>query len=154
MKIILANPRGFCAGVERAIQIVYKALNQYSAPIYVKHEIVHNKHVIQDLTEKGVIFVQNINEVPLGEVVIFSAHGVSQQVEIEARSRSLVTIDATCPLVKKIHYQVQRNENEGRRVIMIGHHGHPEVEGTVGRSLKDMILVENASGNLKHVKGR
>ncbi len=142
-EVILAQPRGFCAGVERAIEIVERALNKYGAPIYVRHEIVHNKYVVEDLRAKGVIFVDEVDEVPEGVPVIFSAHGVAELVEINATRRNLAIIDATCPLVKKVHYEAQRRENEGRQLILIGHAGHPEVEGTSGRVEQKVILVQN-----------
>ncbi len=144
-KIILAQPRGFCAGVDRAIEIVEKALEKYGAPVYVRHEIVHNKYVIDDLKRKGAVFVKEINEIPEGSVVIFSAHGVSEKVEMEAKFRSLPILDATCPLVTKVHNQAIRDEQAGRQIILIGHAGHPEVEGTSGRVKNGVILVENES---------
>jgi len=133
MKIILAQPRGFCAGVVRAIDIVDRALVKYGAPVYVRHEIVHNRHVVESLKAKGARFVEDLDEVPEGAVTIFSAHGVSRKVENEAKSRSLPTIDATCPLVTKVHNQGRRYIAQGRAVIFIGHAGHPEVEGTLGQ---------------------
>ncbi|HKJ75182.1 MAG TPA: 4-hydroxy-3-methylbut-2-enyl diphosphate reductase, partial [Alphaproteobacteria bacterium] len=133
MKVILAQPRGFCAGVERAIDIVERALGRYGAPVYVRHEIVHNKRVVDDLRGKGAIFVEELTEVPTGAVTIFSAHGVSQVVEDEAGERALTVIDATCPLVAKVHKEGQRYANTGRDVVLIGHKGHPEVVGTLGR---------------------
>ena len=139
--ILLAQPRGFCAGVVRAIDIVEKALQVYGAPIYVKHEIVHNKYVVDDLRAKGVIFVEEIEEIPNGAVTVFSAHGVSEKVENEARLRELPTLDATCPLVTKVHNQAKRYERADYDIIMIGHHGHPEVEGTMGRINGQMYLV-------------
>ncbi len=138
-KIILASPRGFCAGVERAIEIVEKAIELYGPPVYVKNEIVHNKYVVETLKDKGAIFVNNIDEIPTGSITIFSAHGVSQKVEDDSTLKELKTIDATCPLVKKVHFEAMRNEKDGRQVILIGHAGHPEVEGTAGR-LKDEVL--------------
>lgn len=139
--VILAQPRGFCAGVERAIDIVEKALELYGAPIYVRHEIVHNKWVVDDLKAKGVVFVRDISEIPDGAITVFSAHGISEKVENAARLRELPIIDATCPLVTKVHYSAQRYENrEERQVILIGHRGHPEVEGTLGR-IKNGLLV-------------
>ncbi len=142
-KIILANPRGFCAGVERAIHIVEIALEKYGSPIYVRHEIVHNKAVVDSLKVKGVIFVNEIEEVPENSIVIFSAHGVSLDVEIQAKNINLSVIDATCPLVKKVHHQVQRYEKKDRTIILIGHHNHPEIEGTKGRINGQVYLVEN-----------
>ena len=129
----MANPRGFCAGVDRAIEIVERALEQFGAPIYVRHEVVHNKYVVDGLREKGAVFVDELDEVPDDSTVIFSAHGVSRQVEEEAESRQLRVFDATCPLVTKVHLEVVKYAREGREVILIGHAGHPEVEGTMGR---------------------
>jgi 4-hydroxy-3-methylbut-2-enyl diphosphate reductase len=143
MKIILAQPRGFCAGVVRAIDIVDRALVKYGAPVYVRHEIVHNRHVVESLKAKGARFVEDLDEVPEGAVTIFSAHGVSRKVENEATSRSLPTIDATCPLVTKVHNQGRRYIAQGRAVIFIGHAGHPEVEGTLGQIDGELHLVEN-----------
>lgn len=143
MKIILAQPRGFCAGVVRAIDIVDRALVKYGAPVYVRHEIVHNRHVVELLKAKGARFVEDLDEVPEGAVTIFSAHGVSRKVENEATSRSLPTIDATCPLVTKVHNQGRRYIAQGRAVIFIGHAGHPEVEGTLGQIDGELHLVEN-----------
>ena len=133
MEILLANPRGFCAGVDRAIDIVERALELFGAPIYVRHEVVHNRHVVDRLRGLGAIFVEELSEVPQGATVIFSAHGVSNAVVEEARVRALTVFDATCPLVTKVHMEVQRYAREGRDVILIGHAGHPEVEGTLGR---------------------
>jgi 4-hydroxy-3-methylbut-2-en-1-yl diphosphate reductase len=133
MKVILAQPRGFCAGVERAIAIVEQALEKFGPPIYVRHEIVHNRHVVERLRAKGVIFVEELSEVPAGSVTIFSAHGVSEAIEHEAGDTGLQVIDATCPLVSKVHTEAQRYEKQGFEIIMIGHAGHPEVEGTLGR---------------------
>ncbi|MGB8327312.1 MAG: 4-hydroxy-3-methylbut-2-enyl diphosphate reductase [Steroidobacteraceae bacterium] len=133
MKIVLANPRGFCAGVDRAIDIVERALALFGAPIYVRHEVVHNKHVVERLRGLGAVFVDELDEIPPGATVIFSAHGVSERVELEARARSLEVYDATCPLVTKVHMEVGRYAREGRDVILVGHAGHPEVEGTMGR---------------------
>lgn len=143
MQIILAQPRGFCAGVKRAIEIVEKALEKFGAPIYVRHEIVHNKYVVDDLIAKGVVFVNEIDEVPDGAVTIFSAHGVSQKVIDSAELRHLPIIDATCPLVTKVHKEAQRSEEAGNQIILIGHNGHPEVEGTSGQVRGEVILVEN-----------
>ena len=143
MKIILAQPRGFCAGVVRAIDIVDRALVKYGAPVYVRHEIVHNRHVVESLKAKGARFVEDLDEVPEGAVTIFSAHGVSRKVEDEAKSRSLPTIDATCPLVTKVHNQGRRYIAQGRAVVFIGHAGHPEVEGTLGQIDGELHLVEN-----------
>ena len=133
MQILLANPRGFCAGVDRAIEVVERALELYGAPIYVRHEVVHNRYVVDRLRGLGAIFVEELSEVPQGATVIFSAHGVSNAVVEEARVRGLTVFDATCPLVTKVHMEVQRYAREGRDVILIGHAGHPEVEGTLGR---------------------
>ncbi len=144
MQIILATPRGFCAGVERAIAIVERAIEKFGAPIYVRHEVVHNKFVCDDLRAKGAVFVDDLADVPAGGTVIFSAHGVSKAVRTEAEARGLKVFDATCPLVTKVHLQVARMRTEGREVIMIGHKGHPEVEGTMGQSLDGMHLVETA----------
>ena len=129
----LANPRGFCAGVDRAIEIVKRALERYGAPVYVLHEIVHNKHVLQDLESRGTVFVRSLDEIPSGGVTIFSAHGVSDAIVREGRERGLQVIDATCPLVTKVHNQAIHYANNGREVILIGHPGHPEMEGTQGR---------------------
>jgi 4-hydroxy-3-methylbut-2-enyl diphosphate reductase len=133
MQVLLANPRGFCAGVDRAIEIVERAIALFGAPIYVRHEVVHNRHVVDRLRELGAVFVEELKEVPSGATVIFSAHGVSHAVEDEAKDRGLTVFDATCPLVTKVHMEVQRYAREGREVILIGHAGHPEVEGTMGR---------------------
>ena len=133
MKVILAKPRGFCAGVERAIEIVERALEKYGAPVYVRHEIVHNRHVVDSLRAKGARFVDELDEIPPGGITVFSAHGVSQKVEDEAILRSLPIIDATCPLVSKVHHEAQRYADSGRDIVLIGHDGHPEVEGTMGR---------------------
>ncbi len=133
MEILMANPRGFCAGVDRAIEIVERALELFGAPIYVRHEVVHNKYVVDGLRDKGAIFVDELHEVPDDSTVIFSAHGVSRAVEQEAQSRQLQVFDATCPLVTKVHIEVVKYAKEGREVILIGHAGHPEVEGTMGR---------------------
>jgi len=133
MKILLANPRGFCAGVDRAIEIVERALDLFGAPIYVRHEVVHNRHVVERLRGLGAVFVEELDAVPAGATVIFSAHGVSSAVEEEARRRALSVFDATCPLVTKVHMEVQRYAREGRDVILVGHAGHPEIEGTMGR---------------------
>ncbi len=133
MKVILAEVRGFCAGVERAIEIVERALVKFGAPIYVRHEIVHNRHVVERLRAKGVVFVEELDEVPPGSVTIFSAHGVSSAVEDDASARGLAVVDATCPLVLRVHKDGMRYEGQGREVVLIGHAGHPEVEGTMGR---------------------
>lgn len=144
MEIILANPRGFCAGVERAIAIVERALEKFGAPIYVRHEVVHNKFVCDDLRAKGAVFIEELSEVPSGSTVIFSAHGVSKAVRTEAEERGLKVFDATCPLVTKVHVEVGKMRNQTREVVMIGHKGHPEVEGTMGQSNGGMYLVETA----------
>jgi 4-hydroxy-3-methylbut-2-enyl diphosphate reductase len=133
INILLANPRGFCAGVDRAIQIVEEALSQYGKPIYVRHEVVHNQYVINDLKTKGAIFIEDLKDVPKGAHVIFSAHGISKAIREEAKSRELIPIDATCPLVTKVHVEVNKMLNQGMDIIMIGHQGHPEVEGTLGQ---------------------
>ena len=145
MKILLANPRGFCAGVDRAIDIVERALSLFGAPIYVRHEVVHNRFVVDDLKEKGAIFVEELHEVPDGATVIFSAHGVSQAVQAEAAGRDLKVFDATCPLVTKVHMEVMRYRKRGTEVILIGHQGHPEVEGTMGQADSGMHLIEEPS---------
>lgn len=145
MQVILANPRGFCAGVERAITIVERALQKFGAPIYVRHEVVHNKFVCDDLRAKGAVFVEELDEVPAGATVIFSAHGVSRAVRADAEARGLKVFDATCPLVTKVHVEVGKMRKDDREVIMIGHKGHPEVEGTMGQSDNGMYLVETAS---------
>jgi 4-hydroxy-3-methylbut-2-enyl diphosphate reductase len=142
MQVVLANPRGFCAGVDRAIEIVERALAQFGAPIYVRHEVVHNKFVVDDLKGKGAIFVEELGEVPTGSTVIFSAHGVSQAVRHEAEARGLRVFDATCPLVTKVHVEVAKMRAQGREIVMIGHAGHPEVEGTMGQCEGGMYLVE------------
>jgi 4-hydroxy-3-methylbut-2-enyl diphosphate reductase len=144
-EIMLANPRGFCAGVERAIEIVEQALQRFGAPIYVRHEVVHNKFVVDDLRNKGAVFVEELDEVPAGSTVIFSAHGVSQAVRSEAERRGLRVFDATCPLVTKVHLEVGRMREQGREIIMIGHKGHPEVEGTMGQVKDGIHLVESAA---------
>ena len=133
MKVILANPRGFCAGVDRAIEIVERALESFGAPIYVRHEVVHNKYVVDELRNKGAIFVEEISEIPEGATAIFSAHGVAQQVRTEAENRNLKVFDATCPLVTKVHIEVARHSDAGQEVVLVGHAGHPEVEGTLGQ---------------------
>jgi 4-hydroxy-3-methylbut-2-enyl diphosphate reductase len=148
MNIVLANPRGFCAGVDRAIEIVNRALDSLGAPIYVRHEVVHNQFVVNDLRSRGAIFVEELDEVPAGATVIFSAHGVSQAIRLEAEARGLKVFDATCPLVTKVHIEVIRHCRAGRDVVLIGHEGHPEVEGTMGQWLSEgaagkIYLVEN-----------
>ena len=151
MQVLLANPRGFCAGVDRAIEIVERALALHGAPIYVRHEVVHNKFVVDGLREKGAIFIEDLSDVPPGSFLIFSAHGVSQAVRREAEARHLTVFDATCPLVTKVHVEVLRLRGQGKEVIMIGHAGHPEVEGTMGQSEGGMYLVESPAqvANLK-----
>ena len=147
MEIKLANPRGFCAGVDRAIDIVNLALDQFGAPVYVRHEVVHNKFVVDQLRERGAVFVDEIDEIPDNVVVIFSAHGVSQKVQKEAKSRQLKVFDATCPLVTKVHLEVSKFSADGKECILIGHKGHPEVEGTMGQydhsAGGDIYLVED-----------
>ncbi len=143
MDILLANPRGFCAGVDRAIEIVERALTLHGAPIYVRHEVVHNKFVVDNLRKKGAVFIEDLADVPAGSILIFSAHGVSQAVRHEAEARGLTVFDATCPLVTKVHLGVTRMRAQGKEVIMIGHAGHPEVEGTMGQGQGGMYLVES-----------
>ena len=143
MDIVLANPRGFCAGVDRAIAIVERALAQHGAPIYVRHEVVHNKFVVDDLKRKGAVFVDELDAVPLGATVVFSAHGVSQAVRAEAVARGLNVFDATCPLVTKVHVEVGKMREQGREIVMIGHAGHPEVDGTMGQAHGGIYLVES-----------
>ncbi len=145
MRVILAQPRGFCAGVERAIEIVEKALEIYGPPVYVRHEIVHNKRVVESLKAKGARFVEELDEIPNGAITVFSAHGVAQKVEDVATGRSLPVLDATCPLVAKVHKEGQRYSEKGFDIILIGHEGHPEVEGTMGRIPGRVHLVQNAS---------
>jgi len=140
--ILLANPRGFCAGVDRAIAIVERALEKFGAPIYVRHEVVHNTYVVNDLKNKGAIFVEELVNIPRGSTVIFSAHGVSQAVRSEAEALGLHVFDATCPLVTKVHVEVTKMREQGLEIVMIGHRGHPEVEGTLGQSNEGMYLVE------------
>jgi 4-hydroxy-3-methylbut-2-enyl diphosphate reductase len=145
MEVLLANPRGFCAGVERAIETVERALELYGAPIYVRHEIVHNKYVVDDLRAKGAVFVEELDEVPAGATVIFSAHGVSKTVRADAERRGLKVFDATCPLVTKVHFEVARMLKSGYEIVMIGHRGHPETEGTMGQAGRGMYLVETVA---------
>ena len=143
MQVLLANPRGFCAGVDRAITIVERALALHGAPIYVRHEVVHNKFVVDGLRQKGAVFIEDLADVPSGGILIFSAHGVPKSVRQEAESRGLTVFDATCPLVTKVHGEVSRLREQGKEIIMIGHAGHPEVEGTMGQSDGGMYLVES-----------
>lgn len=145
MDVLLANPRGFCAGVDRAIAIVEQALAKYGAPIYVRHEVVHNKYVVDDLRRKGAVFVEEIEEIPEGSTVVFSAHGVSKAVRADAEARGLKVFDATCPLVTKVHVEVDKMRGQGKEIIMIGHQGHPEVEGTMGQvsDAQGMYLVDS-----------
>ncbi len=147
MKVFLANPRGFCAGVERAIQIVERAIDKHGSPIYVRHEVVHNQFVVNNLKEKGAVFVDEINQVPEGGIVVFSAHGVSQKVRKDANLITSTIYDATCPLVTKVHKEVTRRQKQNHQVILIGHAGHPEVEGTLGQSndIEKITLVESIS---------
>lgn len=145
IKVLLSNPRGFCAGVDRAIEIVERALTMHGAPIYVRHEVVHNRFVVENLEKKGAVFVENLDEVPQDSILIFSAHGVSHAVRCEAADRKLKVFDATCPLVTKVHVEVAKMRKEGKEIVMIGHQGHPEVEGTMGQiegEDKGMYLVE------------
>jgi len=142
-QVILANPRGFCAGVDRAIEIVEQALVAHGAPVYVRHEVVHNKYVVDDLRAKGAVFVEALEAVPTGSTVVFSAHGVAVEVRREAEARGLNVFDATCPLVTKVHVEVAKMRAQGREIIMIGHRGHPEVQGTMGQSDGGMYLVES-----------
>ncbi len=145
MKVVLAQPRGFCAGVVRAIEIVERALVKHGAPVYVRHEIVHNRHVVESLKAKGALFVKDVSEIPRGAVTVFSAHGVSRTVEHDAQERDLPVLDATCPLVAKVHHQGRRYLGQGRAVILVGHAGHPEVEGTMGQIEGRVHLVQNAA---------
>ena len=144
-EILLAQPRGFCAGVDRAIEIVERALLQFGAPIYVRHEILHNAYVVEDLRSKGAIFIEDLDDVPAGNTLVFSAHGVSKAVRAEAESRGLTIFDATCPLVTKVHVEVAKMRRQGCEIIMIGHDGHPEVEGTMGQTNEGMYLVETVA---------
>jgi 4-hydroxy-3-methylbut-2-enyl diphosphate reductase len=149
--VLLANPRGFCAGVDRAIGIVEQALAQFGAPIYVRHEVVHNKFVVDDLRAKGAVFVDELDEVPHGSIAVFSAHGVSRAVRAEADARGLQVFDATCPLVTKVHVEIAKMHAAGREIVMIGHAGHPEVEGTIGQCDAGVHLVESAADVAKLV---
>jgi 4-hydroxy-3-methylbut-2-enyl diphosphate reductase len=150
LEILMAQPRGFCAGVDRAINIVNEALNRFGAPIYVRHEIVHNAYVVNELRERGAVFVEHLHEVPKGGIVVFSAHGVSQDVRKEAKERGLQVYDATCPLVTKVHLEVVKMCKDGFIVLMIGHAGHPEVEGTMGQVKEGVFLIEKAE-DLEHL---
>jgi 4-hydroxy-3-methylbut-2-en-1-yl diphosphate reductase len=145
MEVLLAKPRGFCAGVERAIEIVERALERFGAPIYVRHEVVHNTYVVEDLRSKGAVFIEELEEVPAGATVIFSAHGVTKAVRQEAETRGLRVFDATCPLVTKVHHEVRRQRDAGREIVMIGHRGHREVEGTMGQVENGIYLVEKVA---------
>ena len=145
MDVLLANPRGFCAGVDRAIAIVELALAQFGAPIYVRHEVVHNRYVVDDLKRKGAVFVESLDEIPDGATVVFSAHGVSRAVRSEAARRRLAVFDATCPLVTKVHVEIAKMREQGREIVMIGHAGHPEVEGTMGQCDGGVHLVESVA---------
>src|SRR5436853_7252433 len=144
MRVVLAQPGGFCAGAERAIEVVEPALEKYGPPIHVRHEIVHNRHVVERLRAKGAHFVDEIDEVPPGSVTIFSAHGVASEIERRAGERGLPVIDATCPLVSKVHSEGQRYANQGREIVLIGHAGHPEIEGTMGRINGKVHLISKA----------
>ena len=152
-EVVLAEPRGFCAGVDRAIEIVERALQKFGAPIYVRHEIVHNTYVVEDLKKKGAIFIEELADVPVGATLVFSAHGVSQAVRKEAAARGFWVFDATCPLVSKVHMEVAKLSREGYQFIMIGHKGHPEVEGTMGQLERGIHLVEDVA-DVEHVECR
>ena len=152
-EILLAQPRGFCAGVDRAIEIVERAIEQFGSPIYVRHEIVHNRYVVDELSAKGAIFVEDLAEVPPGSHLVFSAHGVSRAVKVEAEMRGLSVFDATCPLVTKVHVEVAKMRGEGMEIVMIGHRGHPEVEGTMGQSNDGMYLIETIE-DIEHLQVR
>jgi 4-hydroxy-3-methylbut-2-enyl diphosphate reductase len=152
-EILLAQPRGFCAGVDRAIEIVERALTQFGAPIYVRHEIVHNAYVVADLRTKGAIFIEELEDVPPGNTLVFSAHGVSKAVRLDAEARGLTIFDATCPLVTKVHVEVAKMRKLGAEIIMIGHDGHPEVEGTMGQAEEGMHLVETV-GDVQNLQVR
>lgn len=152
LTILLASPRGFCAGVDRAIEIVEKALVKYGAPVYVRHEIVHNKHVLEDLRAKGAVFVKELDEVPEGAAVIFSAHGVPKRVPEEAQKRNMIYVDATCPLVSKVHREAEMHHRQGRQIILIGHAGHPEVVGTMGQLPAGAVLLVETVADVKTLK--
>jgi 4-hydroxy-3-methylbut-2-enyl diphosphate reductase len=152
MKILLASPRGFCAGVDRAIEIVEKALAKFGAPVYVRHEIVHNKHVLEDLRAKGAVFVKELDEIPAGAPVIFSAHGVPKRVPEEAGRRNMVFIDATCPLVTKVHREAELHHRQGRQVVLIGHAGHPEVVGTMGQLPPGAVLLVETRADVEKLR--
>src|SRR6201994_4586822 len=145
IRVVLAQPRGFCAGVERAIEIVERALKKYGPPIYVRHEIVHNRHVVEDLRTRGAVFVDELDEIPPGSMTVFSAHGVAKRVEEAASERGLPVIDATCPLVAKVHNEGRRYAAQGDTIILIGHAGHPEVEGTMGQIPGGVKLISSVS---------
>ncbi|MBB6249726.1 4-hydroxy-3-methylbut-2-enyl diphosphate reductase [Nitrospirillum iridis] len=152
LNILLASPRGFCAGVDRAIQIVEVALQRYGAPVYVRHEIVHNRYVVQGLEAKGAIFVEELDEVPDGRPVVFSAHGVPKSIPAEAESRQLMYVDATCPLVSKVHREAERHHADGRQIILIGHAGHPEVVGTMGQLPAGVVLLVESEEDVRTVQ--
>ena len=157
MKILLAKPRGFCAGVDRAVEIVERALVMLGKPVYVRHEVVHNRYVVTELRDKGAIFVEELDEIPEKSVVVFSAHGVSQDVRMEARRRRLHVIDATCPLVTKVHLEVLKNRQDGYETILIGHRGHPEVDGTMGQydtTSSDAIFLVESTEDAEHIQVR
>ena len=151
IKVLLANPRGFCAGVERAIEIFERALKKFGPPIYFNHELVHNQYVINDLNNRGAIFVKGIQDVPPGSVIIFSAHGVSSQVENDSKSLDLKILDATCPLVKKVHNEIQRHDNDNKEIVLIGHKNHPEVEGTMGRVPSNRVHLIEKIEDIEHL---
>jgi 4-hydroxy-3-methylbut-2-enyl diphosphate reductase len=154
LKILLTSPRGFCAGVDRAIQIVEGALERFGAPVYVRHEIVHNRHVVESLEDKGAIFVEELDEIPDDSTVIFSAHGVPKAVTQEARRRDLFYLDATCPLVSKVHHEAEHHFAAGRQILLIGHTGHPEVEGTIGQLPEGAILLIETRAQAESVEVR
>ena len=155
--LLLAAPRGFCAGVERAVQIVERALERYGAPVYVRHEIVHNRYVVESLEAKGAVFVDELDEVPTGAPVVFSAHGVPKSVPVEAKRRHLISLDATCPLVSKVHHEAERHHGAGRHIVLIGHAGHPEVIGTMGQLPAGAVTLVESAGDAEALdlpKGR